>query len=187
MQMSIQYHYDTITSILKDFLPPEHWACKMLRWERAGTVSVWASLLNVYLPKFRRTKPSCTGSHYPCHLLLGPLASLQAAKDACLVEVEASLCSSLPALTLPIFNLAHGPLAQNPFVLNPCDDFRMSQFRHSQQPRRTTGSRAGKRSSTPASEPDYSRQTTTDADAPVTDSVPAQRTLGCLPHEELTV
>lgn len=25
------------------------------------------------------------------------------------------------------------------------------------------------------------------ADAPVTDSVPAQRTLGCLPHEELTV
>lgn len=64
---------------------------------------------------------------------------------------------------------------------------RRSHFWHSQQPLRTTSSRAGKRSSTPASEPDYSRQTTTDADAPVTDSVPAQRTLGCLPHEELTV
>lgn len=39
MQMSIQYHHDTITSILNDFLPPKHWACKMLYWERAGNVS----------------------------------------------------------------------------------------------------------------------------------------------------
>ena len=39
---------------------------------------------------------------------------------------------------------------------------RRSQFWHSQQPLRTTASRAGKRSSTPASEPDYSRQTTTE-------------------------
>ena len=38
---------------------------------------------------------------------------------------------------------------------------RRSQFWHSQQPCRTTGSGAGKCSSTPASEPDYSRQTTT--------------------------
>ena len=38
---------------------------------------------------------------------------------------------------------------------------RRSQFWHSQQPCRTTGSGAGKCSSTPASEPDYGRQTTT--------------------------
>ena len=63
---------------------------------------------------------------------------------------------------------------------------RRSQFWHSQQPRRTTGSGAGKRSSTPASEPDYSRLQP-NADASVTDSVPAQRALGCLPHDELTV
>ena len=57
---------------------------------------------------------------------------------------------------------------------------RRSQFWHSQQPRRTTGSGAGKRSSTPASEPDYSRL------QPNADSS-AQWTLGCLPHDELTV
>lgn len=44
-----------------------------------------------------------------------------------ILSLPASLCSSLPALTLPIFNLAHSPLAQNPFGLNPCDDFRQAR------------------------------------------------------------
>lgn len=41
-----------------------------------------------------------------------------------ILSLLASLCSSLSVLTLPIFNLAHGPLAQNPFGLNTCDHFR---------------------------------------------------------------
>ena len=59
----------------------------------------------------------------------------------------------------------------------------MSQFWHSRQPLRTTGSGAGKRTSTPALETDYTRQTTTQR-GPVSclQCACPSKPSGCLPH-----
>ena len=99
MQMSIQYHHETITSILKDFLSPEHWVCKMLHWERACLPKWWvlpwgshavivSSLSSCVSSQYAWLCSSSTVSGVPEHSLvlhLPPGVSLVALSLECLL------------------------------------------------------------------------------------------------------